>query len=64
MSKSKGKYIAFLDADDYWKKNKLKKQINFMKKNLLDISYSSYEILSGNLKKNIQLKKLILMMSY
>jgi teichuronic acid biosynthesis glycosyltransferase TuaG len=25
---SKGKYIAFLDADDYWKKNKLKTQIS------------------------------------
>ena len=29
---SKGKYIAFLDSDDYWQKNKLKTQINFMKK--------------------------------
>lgn len=57
LSKSKGKYIAFLDADDYWKKNKLKKQINFMKKNSLDISYSSYEILSGNLKKKHTVKK-------
>ena len=28
---SKGKYIAFLDADDYWNKNKLKFQIKFMK---------------------------------
>ena len=23
--------MAFLDADDYWKKNKLKKAIKFMK---------------------------------
>ena len=30
ISKSKGKYIAFLDADDIWQLDKLKKQINFM----------------------------------
>ncbi|MBU0650624.1 glycosyltransferase, partial [bacterium] len=30
---SKGKYLAFLDSDDEWKKNKLKKQIEFFKEN-------------------------------
>ena len=29
---SKGKLIAFLDSDDLWVRNKLKKQIFFMKK--------------------------------
>ena len=29
---AKGKYISFLDSDDYWKKQKLAKQLNFMKK--------------------------------
>ena len=34
VNKSRGKFIAFIDADDYWLKNKLKYQINFMiKKN-------------------------------
>ena len=53
---AKGFYIAFLDADDYWKKNKLKKQIEFMKKNKLDMSYTAYEILKNKLrvKKNIK----------
>ena len=53
LSKSNGKYIAFLDADDYWKKNKLKIQINFMKQNSLDLSYSSYEILRGHKKQTV-----------
>jgi len=29
---AKGKYIAFLDSDDFWNKNKLSNQINYMKK--------------------------------
>ena len=29
---SKGKYIAFIDSDDLWKKNKLNEQIKFMEK--------------------------------
>ena len=57
ISKSKGKYIAFLDADDYWKKDKLQKQISFMKQNSLDLSYSSYEIISGNFKSKQDVKK-------
>ena len=45
IKKAKGKYIAFLDCDDIWKKNKLKYQLNFMKNNNLDISYTSYSVI-------------------
>ena len=41
---SKGKYVAFCDADDLWNKNKLKYQIEFMKKNNLNFSHSNYFI--------------------
>ena len=41
---SKGKYISFLDGDDYWKKNKLEKQIKFIKKNNYTVSHTSYNI--------------------
>ena len=34
---SKGKYISFLDSDDFWHKNKLKTQINIMKKKKINI---------------------------
>jgi len=32
---AKGKFIAFLDSDDTWKKNKLNFQINYMKKDFV-----------------------------
>ena len=32
IKKAKGKYVSFLDTDDWWNKNKLLEQINFLKK--------------------------------
>lgn len=49
INRAKGKYICFLDADDLWKKNKLKLQIKFMKKYAYKISHTSYEIIDKNL---------------
>lgn len=43
IESSKGKYIAFLDSDDLWKKNKLEIQIKFMEENRISISYTAYE---------------------
>ena len=45
---AKGKYISFLDSDDLWKKDKLKKQLKIMKKKNLSISHTSYEIIEKN----------------
>ncbi len=42
---SKGKFIAFLDADDYWHKEKLKNQIKFMKKKSCLVSHTTYQII-------------------
>ena len=39
---SRSKYISFIDSDDIWEKNKLEKQINFMEKNNLDLTYTDY----------------------
>ena len=50
VEKSKGKYIAFLDADDTWSLDKLQSQISFMKKNNYQISHTSYYILDKNKK--------------
>ncbi len=44
--KSTGKYIAFLDADDEWKPQKIEIQIKFMKENNLPITFSYYELIN------------------
>lgn len=46
IEEAKGRYIAFLDADDLWKPEKLEKQINFMKEKNCDLSYSAYETMT------------------
>jgi len=45
IKEAKGRYIAFLDADDLWLPEKLKKQIMFMHKNNLSFTYSSYHLI-------------------
>ncbi len=40
---SSGRYIAFLDADDVWKPEKLEKQVAFMEKTGAAFSFHSYE---------------------
>ena len=44
MREATGKWIAFLDSDDLWAPEKLKKQINFMKENNYKFSYTDYRI--------------------
>ena len=42
---SKSNFISFIDSDDLWDIDKLKIQINFMIKNGLSISHTSYKII-------------------
>jgi glycosyltransferase involved in cell wall biosynthesis len=48
IKESKGRYIAFLDADDMWKPEKLEKQIEFMRKNNYAFTYTAYEKIDEN----------------
>ena len=51
---SKSKFVAFLDSDDFWDKNKLKNQIKFMLRNNYEFTYTDYKII-----KNSKIKKII-----
>lgn len=48
---AKGDFIAFLDCDDIWKKNKLKLQLKFMIKQKSNFSFTSYDVINPNNKK-------------
>lgn len=41
---AKGRYIAFLDADDLWKPEKLEKQLTYMKQNGFPFTCTGYDI--------------------
>ena len=53
IKNSKSSYIAFLDSDDYWEKNKLKNQISFMRTNNYEFTYTNYTTIG---KKKIKIK--------
>jgi len=46
-----GKYIAFLDADDYWHSEKLEKQVQFMEEKNAGISCTEYTRVRENGEK-------------
>nr|WP_304054037.1 glycosyltransferase family 2 protein [Enterocloster clostridioformis] len=52
MQAGTGRYVAYLDADDIWKPEKLEKQIQFMEEKKCGFSCTSYEVIDdrGNPK--------------
>ena len=58
IKKSSSPYLAFIDSDDIWEREKLKKQINFMKKNNYSFSYTDY-VTFGDKNREIKTPKKI-----
>lgn len=52
IEESTGEFLCFLDADDLWDKNKLKKQVAFMKKHKYEFSFTGYEFADEEGKPN------------
>ena len=48
---SKSDYIAFIDSDDIWTKEKLSKQLDFMIKNKYHFTYTNYLPFKSDIKK-------------
>ena len=61
LENAKGEYVALLDSDDFWTKEKLKSQIEFMKKNNLQLSHGNYYFcdLNGKIIKSIEVDPII-----
>ena len=56
ITKAKGKYITFLDTDDLWNKNKLKKQVAIINRNrFIKVLYSNFYVYDQ--KKKIKFVK-------
>lgn len=45
IKQAKGRYLAFLDADDIWHPDKLQRQIRFMQERQVGFSYTSYDLI-------------------
>ena len=45
IKKAKGRFLAFLDADDIWHPEKLERQLHFMLDHHIGFSYSSYDLI-------------------
>ena len=52
ITKSKGNYVAFIDADDYWYPDKLNYQITNLKNYLVSFTAANYEIEGGKKKSD------------
>ena len=52
IEEAKGKYIAFIDADDLWEPTKLARPIEFMKNGKYDFSSTSYDLADSQGKGN------------
>lgn len=53
LKEAKGRYITFLDADDFWEPDFLQEMLDFMKRENTELAYSNYARCDENLKQKI-----------
>ncbi len=58
LKEAKGRFVAYLDADDLWKENKLEKQIDFMLTNNYAFTCTNYEKIDNDGKSLNKIVKL------
>lgn len=51
IKEASGRFIAFLDADDQWKPEKLEKQLKWIKQKDIGACFSSYDLISEDGKR-------------
>ena len=54
LEKATGRFITFLDADDFWEPNFLEEMVSFIKKENVELAYSNYSRCDENLQPKIE----------
>jgi len=58
IKNSVGKYVAFLDSDDWWDPNKLSVSVGVFENNTIDVVYHNCSIMSNDSSKHTHCRKL------
>lgn len=64
IEKAMGAFIAFLDADDMWLPHKLEIQLEFMRENSLEMTFSSYYLQKENQDKPFAIVEALPVLTY
>jgi glycosyltransferase involved in cell wall biosynthesis len=57
LKKSKSEFVAFIDSDDIWERDKLKYQLQFMLSNKYNFTYTDYKTVKNGKRKIIKVSK-------
>lgn len=64
ISLAKGRYLAYIDADDIWKREKLSRELKFMQEKNIAFAYTSYEFGDDNAIGTGKIVKIVPKLTY